>query len=177
MSVGKQGTGNLAKVLELQTELYRNGDSLELRYRVANHGEEAVILMNFVSRDQATDTTNLNSAFAELQAGGTLKISQRVLDEGSPPSSFRPTHTYTLLSPGKTWDHSIKLAPKEVFWDIYGLDLIPLPKAKKLIFCLGVVPTSSTYLELTEGETRVDPVGSDMISYQTLLCSQPMAMK
>jgi hypothetical protein len=177
MSADTQSNGNLAKVLELQTELYRDRENLELRYHVANRGKEAAILVNFISRDHAKDSTNLNPAMVELQSDGILKISQRVLDEGSPPSSFRPTHTYTLLSPGKTRDNSIKLVPNQVFWDIYGFDLIPLPKAKQIIFCLGVIPASNTYLELTEGKPTVTAVGSQILPLQTLLCSQPMEMK
>jgi hypothetical protein len=177
ISVPEQSTGNIAQDLELQTELYREGENLELRYRVVNHGKEAVILMNFVSDFHFDRTTNLDPAMAELQSDRILKISQRVLDEGSPPSCLRPIHTYTLLSPGKTREHSIPLAPNKVFWDIQGFHLHPLPKAEKIVLCLGVVPASSTHLELTEGEPKVAGVGGALISHQTLLCSQPMAMK
>jgi hypothetical protein len=71
----EQSTGNISKDVELQTELYRDGEKLELRYRVVNHGKEAVILMNFITNNYISNTTNLNPAFAELQADGTLKIS------------------------------------------------------------------------------------------------------
>jgi hypothetical protein len=177
MSVDEQIAGNLAQDLELQMELHRDGDSLELRYHIANHGKEAVILVNFLTRIPGDRNTDLNPSMAELQADGILKISQRVLDEGSPPSSIRPNHTYTLLSPGKTREHSIKLAPNQVFWDIHGAKHIPLPNAKKIVLCLGVIPASSTYLELTEGEPKVTSVGGQILPLQTLLCSQPMAMK
>jgi hypothetical protein len=124
-----------------------------------------------------TSATSLDAAIAELQTDEPLKMSQRILHEGSFPSSIRPNHSYILLSPGKTRDHSIQLAPNQVFWDIYGAKHIPLPNAKKVVFCLGVVPASSTNQELVEGEPKVAAVGGDLISHQTLLCSQPMAMK
>jgi hypothetical protein len=177
VSVPEQSTGDISKDVELQTELYRDGANLELRYRVVNHGKEAVILMNFITRDFISKTTSLDPAMAELEANGTLKISQRVLDEGSPPSCFRPIHTYTLLSPGKALEHSIPLTPNQVFWDIHGFNHIPLPNAKKIAFCLGVVPANSTNLELKEGEPRVAAVGGDLISHQTSLCSQPTTIK
>jgi hypothetical protein len=177
MTVDEQIAANIGQGLELRTELHREGDNLELRYQIANQGKEAVVLMNFITRDYIADTTNLNPAMVELQADGTLKLSQRVLDEGSPPSSFRPIHTYTLLSPGKTQEHSIQLAPKTVFWDTYGSSLVPLPKAEKMVFCLGVVSASSTSLELIEGKPKVAPVGSGLLAKQTLVCSQPMAIK
>jgi hypothetical protein len=177
VSVPEQSTGNISKDVELQTELYRDGENLELRYRVVNHGKEAVILMNFLTRIPGDRNTNLDPAMAELQADGTLRISQRILDEGSPPSCIRPNHSYTLLSSGKTREHSIKLAPNQVFWDIYGAKHIPLPNAKKIVLCLGIIPASSTYLKLVEDTPEVAGVGGDLISHQTLLCSQPMAMK
>jgi hypothetical protein len=177
MTVDEQISANIGQGLELRTELYREGDSLELRYRVANQGKEPVVLVNFITRDYIADSTNLNPAMAELQADGTLKLSQRVLDEGSPPSSIPPIHTYTLLSPGKEHENKIQLAPKSAFWDAYGFNLIPLPKAQKIIFCLGVVPASNTYLKLVEGEPKVSPGGSQLLSQQTLICSQPIAIK
>jgi hypothetical protein len=177
MNTDERIAANIAQDLELRTELHREGDSLELRYHVTNHGKEAVILMNFVSRTHSDGKANLNAAMAELQADGNLKISQQVLNEGRPPSSFRPIHAYTLLPPGKTRDHSIPLSPNQVFWDTNGFHLTPLPQAQKVVFCLGLVPVSSTNLELTEGETRVAGVGSKLFGQQTLMCSQPMAMK
>jgi hypothetical protein len=177
VSVPEQSTGDISKDVELQTELYRDGENLELRYRVVNHGKEAVVLMNFVTREDITNATSLDAAIAELQTDGTVKISQRILHEGSLPSSIRPFHTYILLSPGKSRDHSIQIAPNQVFWDAYGFHLRALPEARKIIFCLGVVPASSTKQELTEGEPKVAVVGGGLISHQTLLCSQPMAMK
>jgi hypothetical protein len=177
MNVTEQSTGNLAKDLELRAELHREGKNLELQYHIANHGKESVILVNFITNTYISNTTNLNPAFAELQADGSLKISQRIVDEGSPPSSIPAIHTYTLLSPGKAQYHTIQLAPDQVFWDARGFYLHALPKVQKITFCLGAVPASSTYLELTEGEPKVSPGGSSLISQQTLLCSQPMAMK
>jgi hypothetical protein len=177
MNVDEQIASNLAQDLELKAELHRDGDGLELRYHIANHGKEAVILMNFLTRIPGDRNTDLDPSMAELQANGILKISKRILDEGSPPSSIRPNHTYTLLSPGKTREHSIKLAPNQVFWDIYGAKHIPLPNAKKIVLCLGIIPSSSTYLKLVEDAPEVAGVGGDLISHQTLLCSQPMAMK
>jgi hypothetical protein len=177
MTVDEQIAANVGQGLELRTELHRDGDDLELRYQIANQGKEAVVLVNFITRDYIADTTNLDPAMAELQADGTLKLSQRVLDEGSPPSSIRPIHTYTLLSPGKTRVHSIPLTSNKVFWDAQGFNLIPLPKAQKVTFCLGVVPASSISLELVEGEPKVSPGGSKLLSLQTLVCSQPMAIK